>query len=230
VPTVLLREAVRATPRTRLLRLDVPDPPFLFRAGQAVMAGLIGAPTRSAYSIASAPSLATRGGLELLVPAEGAFGDPDLDPASIVGRALVLDGPIGGFGVPPAAESAPLLLIGGGTGIAPLRSVALDRLERNDAAPMALIYSARSADEFAFAEEFAALDRAGRLRVHRTVTRDDRAKWPGRSGRIDEGLLAAALPGREAWCLVCGPAGFVSAVTTSLARLGVPPGHIVLEH
>lgn len=220
---------MRATPRTRLLRLEFSDPPFVFRAGQAVMAGLSGAPTRAAYSIASAPSLAARGGLELLVPAEGAFGDPELDPASVVGRTLVVAGPIGGFGVPPAAAGAPLLLIGGGTGIAPLRSVALDRLERDDAPPMTLVYSARTSDEFAFAAEFAALDRAGRLRVHQTVTRDDRAEWPGRSGRIDEGLLAAALPGPDAWCLVCGPAGFVSAVTTSLAGLGVPPGHIVLE-
>lgn len=221
---------MRATPRTRLLRLELPDSSFVFRAGQAVMAGVSGAPTRSAYSIASPPSLAARGALELLVPAEGAFGDPGLDPTSAVGRILVLDGPLGTFGLPPAAARAPLLLVGGGTGIAPLRSVALDRLDQADGAPMALVYSARTSDEFAFDEEFAALDRAGRLHFHKTVTRDDRpAEWPGRSGRIDEGLLAAALPGPDAWCLVCGPAALVSAVATSLLGLGVPPERIVLE-
>lgn len=227
---MLLREAVRATPRTRLLRLDLPDPSFAFRAGQAVMAGLSGAPTRSAYSIASPPSLAARGSLELLVPAEGAFGDPGLDPATVVGRSLVVEGPIGGFGVPPEAAGAPLLLVGGGTGIAPLRSVALDQLEQDHAAPMALVYSARTADEFAFADEFAALGRAGRLLVHMTVTRDERAgEWPGRAGRIDEALLAASLPTPDAWCLVCGPAGFVTAATATLRALGVPAGRIVVE-
>ncbi len=229
MPTVLLREAERATPRTCLLRLELGDASFVFRAGQAVMAGVAGAPSRSAYSIASPPSLAARGVLELLVPAEGAFGDAGLDPTSAVGRTLVVDGPIGTFGLPPAAATAPLLLVAGGTGIAPLRSVALDRLDRAGDAPMALVYSARTSDEFAFDHEFAALDRAGRLRFHKTVTRDDRAAAPGRSGRIDEGLLRAALPGPDAWCLVCGPAGLVGAVATSLLGLGVPAERIVLE-
>ena len=227
---MLLRECVPATPRTRLLRLTLPDGAFVFRAGQAVMAGLADSATHSAYSIASPPSLAARGTLELLVPADGAFGEAGLDPATVVGRALAIDGPLGSFGVPAAAEGAPLLLVGGGTGIAPLRSVALDRLDRAHAAPMVLLYSARTADEFAFGEEFAALDRHSRLRVHQTVTRDERTtEWPGRSGRVDDALLAAALPGRDAWCLVCGPAGFVDSVTASLHALGIPDERIVLE-
>lgn len=227
---MLLRECVPATPRTRLLRLTLPEGGFRFRAGQAVMAGLAGSATRSAYSIASPPSLAARGTLELLVPADGAFGEAGLDPATVVGRALAIDGPLGHFGVPGAADRAPLLLVGGGTGIAPLRSVALDRLDRAEAPPMVLLYSARTADEFAFADEFAALDRQNRLRVRQTVTRDERTtEWPGRSGRVDDALLAAALPGGDAWCLVCGPAGFVGTVTASLQGLGVPAGRIVVE-
>lgn len=228
--TVVLREAVPTTPRTRLLRLTLPDGSFAFRAGQAVMAGLDGSATRSAYSIASPPSLARRGALELLVPADGAFGEDGLDPIRVVGRLVALEGPLGGFGVPADADDAPLLLVAGGTGIAPLRSVALDRLERTDVPPMVLVYSARTLDEFAFGDEFAALDRQGRLRVHQTVTRDDRAAdRSGRSGRIDDALLAAALPGSDAWCLVCGPAGFVGAVTASLEALGVSAERIVVE-
>ena len=227
---MLLRECVPATPRTRLLRLTLPEGTFVFRAGQAVMAGLAESATRAAYSIASPPSLAARGTLELLVPADGAFGEAGLDPATVVGRALTIDGPLGNFGVPAAAESAPLLLVGGGTGIAPLRAVALERLDRADAPQVVLLYSARTAEEFAFDEEFAALDRQGRLRVHLTVTRDERtAEWPGRSGRVDDALLAAALPGRDAWCLVCGPAGFVGTVTATLEGLGVPAERIVVE-
>ncbi|MEP7117779.1 MAG: hypothetical protein ABI880_09360 [Acidobacteriota bacterium] len=230
MPTVLLREAVRVTPRTRLLRLDLDQGAFVFRAGQAVMAGRPHTEARSPYSIASPPALAARGTLELLVAADGAFGDPDLDPVSIVGQRLAIEGPIGTFGVPAAAADAPLLLVAGGTGISPLRSVAFDRLERTAAPPMALVYSARRFDEFAFGAEFAELDRRGRLRAHLTVTRDDRpGDWTGRSGRIDDALLAAALPSSDAWCLVCGPAGFVASVSASLEGLGVPAERIVVE-
>ncbi len=230
MPTVRLREVVRATPRTRVLRLDLRGATFAFHAGQAVLVGRASSAARSAYSIASAPSLASTGVLELLVPADGAFGELGLDPGDVAGQWLALEGPVGSFGVPAGATSAPLLLIGGGTGIAPLRSVALERLEQAGAAPMVLVYSARTPDEFAFGDEFVALDRQGRLRLHKTVTRDEpTADWAGRSGRIDDALLAAALPGSDAWCLVCGPAGFVATVTASLEGLGVPAERIVVE-
>ncbi len=230
MPTVRLREVVRATPRTRVLRLDLQGATFAFQAGQAAMVGLAGSATRAAYSIASAPALAATGVLELLVPADGAFGEIGLDPADVAGQLLALEGPAGSFGVPAGARHAPLLLIGGGTGIAPLRSVALDRLEQADAAPMVLVYSARTPDEFAFDDEFAALHLQGRLRLHKTVTRDERtAELAGRSGRIDDALLAAALPGSDAWCLVCGPTGLVDTVTASLEGLGVPGARIIVE-
>jgi NAD(P)H-flavin reductase len=227
---VLLREAVQTTPRTRLLRLDLQDGPFGFRAGQAVMAGLTGSHARSAYSIASSPALAARGTLELLVPAEGAFGEPGFDPVSGIGLSLTLEGPLGSFGVPGEAEGSPLLLVAGGTGIAPLRSVILDRLDHPHAPPIALVYSARTPDEFAFEDELEALARRGRLRLHKTVTRDEPAPgWPGRSGRIDQALLLSVLPNPDAWCLVCGPAGFVAAAATTLEGIGVPPAKIVVE-
>ena len=164
------------------------------------------------------------------MPADGLFGEFGLDPEQVVGQLLAVEGPFGSFGVPAEATSAPLLLVGGGTGIAPLRSVALARAEQTDAAPMVLVYSARTPDEFAFGDEFAALTRQRRLRVATTVTRDDRAAdWTGRSGRIDDALLAAALPAGDAWCLVCGPAGLVGTVTASLEGLGVSGARIVVE-
>ncbi len=229
MPTVRLREVVRATPRTRVLRIALGDASLVFEAGQAVMVGRANSATRSPYSIASAPSLASTGVLELLVPADGAFGEIGLDPADVAGQWLDLEGPLGSFGVPAGARNAPLLLVGGGTGIAPLRSVALDRLEQAHAAPMGLVYSARTPDEFAFGDELAALDQR-RLRLHKTVTRDERtADGAARSGRIDDALLAAALPDRDAWCLVCGPSGLVETVTARLESLGVPAGRIIVE-
>jgi ferredoxin-NADP reductase len=230
VPAARLIDAVRATPRTRRLLVGLDVPPFDFAAGQAVVVGLAGSGDRAPYSIASAPSRAARGTLELLVPGDGAFGQAALDPLDVVGAALDVDGPVGTFGVPRAAQGAPLLLVAGGTGIAPLRSIVLDRLDRGDTSPLTLVYSVRTPDEFAFAEEFVAFEQAGHLTLHATITRDDRpTDGPARSGRVDRTLLAGALPAGEPWCLICGPAGFVTTVTWTLAELGVAPERIVVE-
>ncbi|MBP7778338.1 MAG: FAD-dependent oxidoreductase [Acidobacteria bacterium] len=228
--TAILDSVARATPRTRRLRLTLAGGAFPFRAGQAVVAGLAGAATRAPYSIASPPSLGMAGALELLVPADGAFGQAGLDPATLTGATLEVEGPIGGFGVPDAAGAGPLLLVAGGTGISPIRSVILDRLDQPGCSPATLVYSVRATDDFAFADELAALAGDGRLVLHPTITRDDGpADQPTRLGRVDAALLRAALPNRRAWCLVCGPAGFVETVTATLEELGVPPEHIVVE-
>ncbi len=228
--TAVLADVAHATPRTRRLRLALTGGPFTFRAGQAVFAGLAGADTRAPYSIASPPALARTGTLELLVPADGTFGQAGLDPGTVVGATLDIDGPLGRFGVPDEASLAPLLLVAGGTGISPLRSVILDRLGPNGAPPATLVYSARTPDEFAFADEFRALAAEGRLTLHTTVTRDEGAAGaPTRMGRVDASLLRAVLPAADAVCLVCGPSGFVQTVTATLAGLGVPAGRIVVE-
>lgn len=228
--TAVLADVALATPRTRRLRLALTGGPFVFRAGQAVFTGLSGADTRAPYSIASPPALALTGTLELLVPADGAFGQAGLDPATVGGATLDVDGPLGAFGVPDDAAGAPLLLVAGGTGISPLRSVIFDRLGRAELPPATLVYSVRSPGEFAFADEFRALAADGRLRLHTTVTRDDLpAGAATRMGRVDAALLRAALPAADAVCLVCGPSGFVQTVTATLAELGVPSGRIVVE-
>lgn len=230
VRSAVLADVTRATPRTRRLRLALAGGPFPFRAGQAVFAGLAGADTRAPYSIASPPSLATAGTLELLVPADGAFGQAGLDPATVAGATLDIEGPLGAFGVPEGAGHGPLLLVAGGTGISPIRSVILDRLDHPGLVPPTLVYSVRTPDEFAFADEFTTLAGGNRLVLHTTITRDEGpADQPTRLGRVDADLLRAALPDRHAWCLVCGPTGFVQSVTATLEALGVPPEHIVVE-
>jgi NAD(P)H-flavin reductase len=228
IPARIL-DVLRTTPRTRQLRLQL-ERPLVFRAGQAVFASLAGAETRAAYSIASAPALGRQGTIDLLLTADGAFGQTGLDPLTLQGAAVAIEGPIGRFGVPDDGPDHPLLLVAGGTGIAPLRSVILDRLDRGVPAPMTLVYSARTPDEFACGDELLALAETGRLGVHLTVTREDApVSAPARTGRVNEALLSAALPSSDAWCLVCGPSGFVQASVESLRALGVPDARIVVE-
>lgn len=193
------------------------------------MLGLHGSPLRKPYSIASAPlELAGTGTLQVLAQVEDSGGlDPHLELAQ-PGTLLDLEGPFGSFGL-PADTDLPLLFVAGGTGIAPLRSMLIERLARPMHRPIALIYSARSPEEFAFRDELDALSADGRITAHFTVTRDDSASWSGRRGRIDAALVQQALPAIDSLCLICGPPPLVSDARALLQKLGVTADRILIE-
>lgn len=222
-----VRQVTIATPRTRIISLDLSDTSFAFSAGQAVMLGLHGSQLRKPYSIASAPwELAKTGTLQVLAQVEDSGGlDPHLELAS-PGTRLDVEGPFGSFALPPDVRG-PLLFVAGGTGIAPLRSMLIERLARPTTAPISLIYSARRPEEFGFRAELDALSAAGRMSAYFTVTRD--AGWPGRRGRIDSTLLKEGLPSTETICLICGPPQLVIDTSTMLRALGVDASRILIE-
>lgn len=227
--SVAVRHVANATPRTRLINLDLADNAFSFMAGQAVMVGLHDSPLRKPYSIASAPWEFTKTGvLQLLAQVDDTGApDPHLELAS-PGTLIDLDGPFGSFGVPPEFDTVPLLFVAGGTGIAPLRSMLMERLSRPRVPAMAVVYSARSPEEFAYRPELDAMAKAGRITLALTVSRPD-GLWDGRRGRIDDALLKDALPSIDACCLICGPPQLVSDATALLSKLGVKQERILTE-
>lgn len=228
VISVPVRHVDRATPRTRIINLDVSRSTLDFTAGQAVMLGLHGSPLRKPYSIASAPwEVAKSGVMQALVQVDDTGGpDPHLEFAA-PGTLIDVEGPFGSFGLPPQVEP-PLVFIAGGTGIAPLRSMLMEYLERSTSQPAVLIYSARAIEEFAFRVDLSALEAAGRLKSYLTITRDER-EWQGRRGRISEELLREALPSTSAMCFVCGPPAMVNDARALLAKLGVGADRILVE-
>ncbi len=231
MPTVVLsaREVRRATPRTRVIRLDLDQNGFPFAAGQAVTVGLPRG-VRKPYSIANSPGQAARDGmLELLVQIEESeIADPHLERVS-PGAAVEVEGPFGTFVLPPGLSERELLFVAGGTGIAPLRSMMWDALDRGLGDRVALVYSARSPDEFAFEEELQRLATSRRIDLHLTVTRIASDDWSGLRGRIDRRLLARTLRSRETRCFVCGPPALVSDATTLLQEAGVSDERILTE-
>lgn len=225
-----VRTVVASTPRTRLFTIDLEQHPFPFRAGQAVFAGLADGAVRRPYSIACSPAQAARqDAIELLVQIDDeASPDPHLERAQI-GTRLHIEGPFGSFALPTPFTDQKLLLIAGGTGIAPLRAMMWDTLERTPACPVSMIYSARAPEEFAFLDELGALSLEGRIALSLTVTRAANDTWTGARGRIDHRLVAASLGDVQARAVVCGPAAFVADVRELLAAAGVSPDRILKE-
>jgi len=158
---------------------------------------------------------------------DGSLGEhlTRLDVASTVS----LGGPFGTFGLPERLTARRLLLIAGGTGIAPLRSILHAALGRRKPPAITLLYSAQSPDGFAFVRELRQQSRAGRLRLRLTVTREAGPEWRGRRGRIQASWLRQLLRDGPALCFVCGPPAFVGDVSEQLKCLGVPPANIKRE-
>src|SRR6185503_4335562 len=164
--------------------------------GQAVLVGSHGHEKRKPYSIASAPEDVERDGyLELLigVDSDGAAG-PHL--ALHPGEAIDVDGPLGRFTFPADPAERRFLFVAGGTGIAPLRAMMRHALHvPHD--EVGLLYSARTALEFAFEEEFRALARQGEINLRQTVTREAADTWEGTRGRIGQADLAPLVHDRK---------------------------------
>jgi ferredoxin-NADP reductase len=224
------RDVVQATPRTRAITLDSRGTDFSFFAGQAVFAGLAEGAQRRPYSIASSPAEArTRGILQLLVEIDDHEPpDPHLERA-VAGTRVRIEGPFGSFSLPSPLSEQHLLLIAGGTGIAPLRSMMRETLENQSDVHIGLIYSARSPDEFAYREELTDLASRDRIDLHLTTTRDSGAEWTGLRGRIDEALTRAALKTTQTRCMVCGPPALVDHAIALLTAAGVSRDRIGSE-
>ena len=218
---------VSATPTTRLIRIALDGVAFPYSAGQAAAIGRHGEPV-TPYSIASAPSDTARDGyLEFLIKVDGSnrFGAQvtGIEP----GARVQVTPASGRFGIPPTAAGHPLLFVAGGTGIAPLRSMIREQLHQDPHARAALVYSARTPDEFAFVDEFRALADAGRLNLTLTLT-GNAQDWRHARGRAGDQHLAELLTS-ESVCLICGPPAMCTDVPQALTRLGVPKDRILTE-
>jgi NAD(P)H-flavin reductase len=221
-------DVLRATPRARIVRLDLAGQRFDYLAGQAVQVATNGHPTRRPYSLAASPTEARRDGwLELLVGVDeqGAAG---AHLSLVPGCVVDVEGPLGSFTFPAAPLERRFVFIAGGTGIAPLRAMlhlALSVPHRQ----IGLFYSARTPDEFAYEEEFQAHAREGRIELRQTVTRAADEAWTGARGRIGHSALEPLVHDPATLCFVCGPPALVSGVTGLLHALGIPRERVRVE-
>jgi ferredoxin-NADP reductase len=212
------------------IELDPPD--WLgHRAGQHLDVRLTaddGYTAERSYSIASAPGEPVAITVERL---EGGEVSPYLTEDLRAGDELELRGPIGGYFVWGQELGGPLVLIGGGSGVVPLRSMLRHWSTTDRSVAAALVYSARRLSEVIYREELVGyVDRYG-ADVRFALTREWPDDWPGHRGRINRALLdeVAGPPSGEPRVYVCGPNGFVEAAAGWLVENGHDPSRIRTE-
>lgn len=213
------------------VRLDVPDWPG-HRAGQHVDVRLTaedGYSAQRSYSIASAPGSDR---LELtVVRIDDGEVSPYLATTLDVGDQIELRGPIGGYFVWDGDDTAPVLLVGGGSGVVPLAAMLRHHAAIQSEAAMLLVYSARHLADVLYRDELAELGDDSHRAVTITLTREPSEGWQGRRGRVDAGLLEQVgwPPSARPHCYVCGPTPFVESVAGALVGLGHDPATIKTE-
>ena len=104
------------------------------------------------------------------------------------GDELELRGPVGGYFVWDG-RGGPLLLVGGGSGVVPLASIARHRALIGSDVPARLLLSSRTLADVIYRAELDALASSSGLEVVHTLTREQPAGWTGYAGRVDRALL-----------------------------------------
>ncbi len=226
--TLSTRDVLPATPRARIVHLDLAARAFPFAPGQAVLIASHGVEKRRPYSLASAPADVSRdGALELLVSVDES-GQPGPHLHLESGAAIDVEGPVGAFTYPPDPPERRLIFIAGGVGIAPLRAMMHQALSEKGR-EIGVFYSARTPGEFAYADELRGLAASGRIELRMTVTRDGGPEWAGARGRIAAAHLAPLVHDAATLCFICGPQSMVDEMPAVVESLGVPRRRIRIE-
>lgn len=200
---------------------------FDFVAGQFVEMSLEDMapsdPFRS-FSIASAPSeshlmIATRSRDSAFKQALSA-----LAPASEV----QIDGPYGKFGLRDDARLAHVL-IAGGIGITPFRSMLIQAAAAGGLESLLLFHANRDISGAPFTDEMARLSQqAPGFRFIPTLTRPSEG-WNGETGYVDAAMLSRYVDSNEAIFYVSGPPAMVQSTRKMLADIAVPADRIASE-
>ncbi len=186
---------------------------------------------RRSYSITSAPE--ATGTFELAIERlpDGEVSSYFHDIAE-PGDRVEVSGPFAEHFVWRADEPGAALLIGGGSGIAPLLSMVRHRAFAIRAPLMTLVYAARTWDDVIARDELLSQESSQNgLRVLFCLSRDDVRRAVDYDRRIDRGILHAVLHAEVSpqRVFVCGNNGFVGTVTDGLVDLGVEPSAIRTE-
>jgi ferredoxin-NADP reductase len=218
------------TPGVKTIALDVAGWPGQ-RAGQHVDVRLTaedGYQAQRSYSIASAPN-GTRIELTVVRIDDGEVS-PYLADELRHGDQIELRGPVGGYFVWEPSQGGPLLLVAGGSGVAPLMAMIRLRATSRSEADTRLLFSSRGWDEIIYREELERLNGNG-LKVVHTLTSSQPPGWRGYARRVDAEMLAEVGPGpaERPRVYVCGPTPFVEAVAEALVHLGHQPRTIKTE-
>jgi sulfhydrogenase subunit gamma (sulfur reductase) len=198
---------------------------FTYRPGQFVMLSVIGT-GEAPFSISSSP---TRPGIiELCVRRVGHVTDALFRlPAD---ASVGIRGPYGNGFPLEKLEGNNLLLVAGGLGMAPLRSLlryALDN--RSKFKDVILMYGAKNPDDMLFKYELLDLIEQPDVKCLLTVDRDDSGIWKAHIGVVTKLFEHVEINADETYAAICGPEVMFKFVLDELLKRNFSKDRILMS-
>lgn len=210
----------------RVLSLDL-DRDLTFNAGQYVHVHVPGSDETRSYSLAGPPSQPRRLELHVKRTHGGLATDGWIFGSLAPGAEVALTGPFGQFCFRPT-RSEPMLLLAGGTGLAPIKSIVAHVLESGLDRTMTVYHGVPTAADLYDRGWFeaAAARHPDRLRFLPALSRDE---WQGRTGRVPDQIIADFERCAGHMAYVCGSPSFVDDTVKALMRKRLFPRDIARE-
>lgn len=148
-----------------------------------------------------------------------------------IGTTFEAADPAGPFVLPE--KIIPCVLIAGGIGVTPYRSMAKFATDKKLSIPLKLVYANKTPQETAYFDFFQDLEKQNRnLKFFFTMTEKEKAKikWEGRVGRIDESLIKEAAGELDKnLYYISGPQPMVDVYQKLLLQMGITKDLIRLD-
>jgi len=210
---------ISETPNIRTIKLVFDDErlmqDFSFQPGQIGQLGILGV-GEATFAISSPPSVKDHIQFSVMKTGEVTSAIHEL----AVGDKVTVRAPLGCAFPTADWEGKNILLIAGGIGMAPLRSLFLDLLDHRDRyGDLKLIYGARTPDDLCFQQDCRAWEAGAGMGFTATVD-SEHPGWDGCVGLVPSVVEAQGLPPEGTVAVTCGPPIMIKYTLASLDKMG----------
>ena len=218
-------EIVDETPTIKTFRVRFNDEAdmraFTFEPGQVGQLSVFGV-GESTFVINSPPSVTDHLQFSVMRAGEVTEALHRLRPGATVG----VRAPLGNWFPYESWKGKNIFFIGGGIGMAPIRTIMLHLLDhKKDYGDISLLYGARSPEDMAFRADLP--DWLGRKDLNVTLTIDREAEgWEHRVGLIPHVLTDLAPKPKNCIAVLCGPPIMIKFTLEALKKLNFPDEQI----
>ncbi|MFC1937384.1 FAD/NAD(P)-binding protein [Chloroflexota bacterium] len=144
-----------------------------------------------------------------------------------VGAEIGFRGPCGNGFPLDLLQGKNLVFVGGGIGLAPLRSLIWNVIDNRDKyGKIDIVYGARNPAGLCFKYDLDAWEKDKAINMVSTIDRED-PSWKGRVGLVPKVLEEAAPSPDNAVAIVCGPPIMIRFTFPALEKLGFTPEQMI---